>query len=175
MIEEIPAAPSEDARPIPGFPGYVVTVSGEVWSNRSGSWYRLKPYIHNGYPQLVLSVERKQKTWRVGNFVLLAFVGPRPSLKHCCRHLDGNKLNNHLNNLVWGTYAENNSDTVRHGRRNGPWGETHPFALLTEEQVKEIRRRHAEGEAFPSLGKAFGVHRNTIGLICRRIQWKQTE
>ena len=29
-------------------------------------------------------------------------------------HIDGNKLNNNLSNLKWGSYAENYADIVKH-------------------------------------------------------------
>ena len=43
------------------------------------------------------------------------FRGPRP-LGQCVRHLDGDSLNNCLENLVWGTRRENEADKIRHGR-----------------------------------------------------------
>lgn len=46
---------------------------------------------------------------------MLAFVGNRPQdMKHI-RHLNGNPLDNRLDNLVYGTPSENAYDRVRHG------------------------------------------------------------
>ena len=50
----------------------------------------------------------------VHRVVLEAFVGPRPEGMEC-RHLDGNPLNNRLENLCWGTPSENAWDRVHHG------------------------------------------------------------
>ena len=50
----------------------------------------------------------------VHTLVLEAFVGPRPD-GLVCRHRNGNNHDNRLRNLAWGTYAENNRDTVQHG------------------------------------------------------------
>ena len=44
--------------------------------------------------------------------VLEAFVGLCPPGMQC-RHLDDNKTNNYLSNLVWGTQTENAYDSVR--------------------------------------------------------------
>lgn len=49
--------------------------------------------------------------------VLRAFVGEPPA-GHECRHLDGDRQNNALDNLAWGTRAENVADTIRHGRHS---------------------------------------------------------
>jgi hypothetical protein len=52
---------------------------------------------------------------RVNRLVLEAFVGtPLPG--QVCRHLDGDKTNNRVENLCWGSTRENNLDIVRHGR-----------------------------------------------------------
>jgi hypothetical protein len=50
-------------------------------------------------------------------------------------------------------------------------GEDAPMAKLTEEQVREIRRRHAH-ESRAVLAQAFGVHERTIYAIVHRHNWK---
>ncbi|AWY05488.1 HNH endonuclease [Gordonia phage Morrissey] len=50
----------------------------------------------------------------VHRLVLEAFVGPCPSGMET-RHLNGNPKDNRLENLVWGTSAENSQDTKNHG------------------------------------------------------------
>jgi len=50
--------------------------------------------------------------------VLLAFDGPPPTPQHRdVRHLDGNKSNNRLDNLLWGTRSENMLDVLEHKKR----------------------------------------------------------
>lgn len=51
----------------------------------------------------------------VHTLVLTTFVEPRPDGADA-RHLDGNPLNNRLDNLAWGTRIENVADMARHGR-----------------------------------------------------------
>jgi len=50
----------------------------------------------------------------VHHLVLEAFVGPRPP-ELMCRHLNGDPADNRVENLSWGTSAENQLDTIRHG------------------------------------------------------------
>ena len=58
--------------------------------------------------------------WRyVHQLVLEAFVSPRPEGCVDVRHLDGNRKNNKVENLKWGTHAENMRDMSRHGRCQG--------------------------------------------------------
>jgi hypothetical protein len=99
------------------------------------------------------------------------FHGPCPFPEAEVRHLDGNKLNNSPSNLAWGTHAENEADKIQHGTSSQ--GETNPSAKLTEQQVREIRERHAvSGGSFAALARDYGVTGRQIGQIVRRKQWK---
>lgn len=70
--------------------------------------------------------------------------------------------------LYWGTLSENAMDAIRHGAL--PYGEDHPFAVLTEEQVREIiRLRGVETQA--RLAARFGVNQQHISLIQRGKRW----
>lgn len=72
--------------------------------------------IKNGYFTVKLAYRGATKTEYVHVLMLLAFVGPRPTTKARgeIRHLDGDKSNNRLDNLVYGTIHENAADRVRH-------------------------------------------------------------
>ena len=101
-------------RSIPGFTRYMVDETGQVFGMSGGP---LKPTVStSGY--LVVSLRRDGKTYRrpVHRLVLMAFVGPGNGLD-CC-HANGDKLDNRLSNLRWGTRSENILDQVRHGRHN---------------------------------------------------------
>lgn len=57
------------------------------------------------------------------HLVLEAFVGPKPRGMQC-RHINGDSLDNRLENLAWGTPSEDNNDRVRNG--------THQHSSRTE-------------------------------------------
>jgi hypothetical protein len=60
-------------------------------------------------------VKYAQKSNRyLHHLVLEAFVGPRPPGMQC-RHINGDSLDNRLENLAWGTASEDNYDRVRNG------------------------------------------------------------
>jgi hypothetical protein len=76
----------------------------------------LKSFVSCAYLSVKLSKAGVTKTRYVHQLVLLAFVGPRPKLdeKGEIRHLDGDKMNNQLANLVYGTQKENMADRKLH-------------------------------------------------------------
>lgn len=110
---------SEEWRPVLGFEGsYEVSSLGRVASlpkpNRPGRRIRATR-VSDGYADLKLWARGVSVHRKVSTMVAEAFHGPRPA-GMLVRHLDGNRLNDRPTNLKWGTYSENNSDTVAHGR-----------------------------------------------------------
>lgn len=99
--------------PVPDFPGYEVSDMGQVRSRRG----LLKPWRTNGY--LYLSLRRDGKTIRrsVNRLILLTFIGTPTGRMDSC-HRNGDKSDNRLANLYWGTRSQNIADQVRHGRHN---------------------------------------------------------
>lgn len=69
-----------------------------------------------GYQLVCLTKERKKTTAYVHQLVLLAFRGPRPPNLETM-HLDGDKTNNYLENLAYGTKSQNMKDRWRHRPR----------------------------------------------------------
>jgi len=103
---------------------------------RLKSGRELKPGASsNGY----LTVTLNGRSWCIQYLVLSAFVGPRPE-KEVCRHLDGVRTNNYLNNLKWVTPKENRADADTHV--TSVRGEAYPNAKLTNLTARVIRRLH---------------------------------
>jgi len=124
-----PGAPvAEEWRPIIGFEGrYEVSSHGRVRSmardsrtpkgevrHRSARLLAQRPTGEVGHLSVTLYKDGVGVSRRVHREVARAFIGPVPD-GMICRHLDGNPVNNHLPNLAYGTWSENNLDKVRHG------------------------------------------------------------
>jgi NUMOD4 motif/HNH endonuclease len=116
--------PNLSWRPVAGWEGfYEVSSDGQIWSRprertRGGI---LKPGVAgDGYLYVRLCRPGRRHARMIHLLVLEAFAGPRPDPPPGCkridaRHLDGNRLNNSITNLAWGTHSENQLDRVRHG------------------------------------------------------------
>ncbi len=51
-------------------------------------------------------------------------------------------------------------------------GQSHPNAVLTEQQVREIRELNASGVSYAKLVKMFGIGKTTVSHIVRREYWR---
>lgn len=111
----------------------------------------------------------KYKTFSVHRLVLELFVGLCPDGMEF-RHLDGNKQNNRIGNLAWGTQEQNRDDIRRH---HGSYqrGEDHSQRVLGEQDVLEIRRRCSAGETQRSVGEDYGIGDGHVSLIVHRKIW----
>jgi hypothetical protein len=104
---------------IPNFVKYFADVDGNIWSNKRKSLKKLALHKKkNGY----LFVTLNGKGYAVHRLILLTFRGKRPKGLES-RHLNNNKTDNRLKNLLWGTRRENACDSAK----------------LTAEEVRQIR------------------------------------
>ncbi|MBW1729194.1 MAG: HNH endonuclease [Deltaproteobacteria bacterium] len=167
--------PSTKLLCVSGFPDYAITKDGRVWSypkrrsSTTGRWLKSNK-TSNDYFQVVLCKNKKKFPQSVHRLVLETYIGKCPK-NMVCRHLDGNKANNHLDNLCWGTRHENEQDKIKHGtvRR----GENHNDAKLTEQDVRLIYGVYWDGAyELDELAKHFSVNTGTIHDVVHKRTWK---
>ena len=104
----------EEWRPVVGYEGrYSVSSRGQVYSHLSGRIRRVNTN-RGGYRQVKLSGADGNQTLSVHRVVADAFLGARPD-GLMIRHLDGDKTNNAVENLAYGTAEENWADRRRLG------------------------------------------------------------
>lgn len=94
--------------------------------------------------------------------------GPRPEGQEAA-HFCGQRRCVNPNHIRWATHRENAADQLIHETRAR--GEVHGISRLSEDQVRDIRRRIASGETQRSIAVDLGVHFVTINDIHRRRTW----
>lgn len=98
------------------------------------------------------------------------FVGPIPDGLHVLHACDTPFCVN-PKHLFLGTNQDNIDDKV--AKRRQARGETHSRAILTEDQVREIRyRARNETISHKELGHQYGVSKATISGIVSRKNWR---
>ena len=107
------------------FPDYYkISDDGQLYSTRSDQIlrYNIDP---DGYAYYVLCVDGQRKTVKAHRLVAEAFI-PNPENKPAIDHINGNRLDNRVENLRWVTNIENShnpltlSKLINNGAKNIP-------------------------------------------------------
>lgn len=124
----------------------------------------LKPAGSKYHQHLTVVLGHGRSASHVHQLVALAFLGPRPTGQEV-RHLDGNPLNNCVDNLAYGTRTENIIDVMRIG---GSWR-----GSVTIDQVREIREKLESGQTAASIARELNVSPGSVYKIKegRSFQW----
>lgn len=157
-------------------PGYEVSNTGKVRSfkKKSGGLYD-EPHMRKpvedqkGYLRVNLSVNGRMVNRKIHRLVAKYFV-PNPENKPQVNHKDGDKGNNNYSNLQWVTNKENMAHAYATGIRNNI-GENNGKAILTEEDVIEIRQLLDQGVYQKDIAEMFGVKQITISNINTGKNW----
>lgn len=148
-----------------------VSSSKNYWISDQGRVYNwaTKRYLKgsiNAYGYRHLRIDGRERT--VHGLVAQEFLGPRPVGLET-RHLDGDRLNNTVGNLAYGTRSQNQQDRKRHGTYQ--YGELNPRSGLTWADVRRIRLANASGVGYKKLAKTFSVTASCIQHICTERTW----
>lgn len=151
---------------IPGYEGiYEASSFGRIKST-----YRqkriLRPQKGAKYYHVRLSKNKKISIHLLHRLIALTFK-ENPENKKTVNHIDGNPLNNATSNLEWCTHRENimhKINVLNYGSRAN-----HPLAVLTENNVAEIRNTTLSNR---DLALKFNVSKECIYKIRRNLTWK---
>ena len=163
--------------------------------DESGCWLWTASKSKKGYGALRVKGKNKiasRLSWEIHN-------GPIPEGLQVLHDCDNSKCVN-PNHLFLGTNEDNHKDKLRKGRqakgeRSGPrlhpermrrgdnhpcrqhpermaHGENHVCAKLTDNEVKDIRRRCVNGEYQDKVAADYGLNQSTVSNIVRRKTWK---
>lgn len=165
----------EQWRPVPRWEGlYEVSDLGRIKSLRRAlpdgrvrkEYVRTPAIKGRHYARVLFCCGARQETAQVHHIVLTVFVGPRPDGLWGL-HRNGDKSDNRLTNLYYGTPQQNADDRVAHGRSCK--GERHGRAKLSDETVRLIRSSSAQcRELAAQLGVSYGL----ISHVRNRRVWK---
>jgi hypothetical protein len=166
---------SEEWRQVPFAPAYSVSSLGRV---RRGERICKCSITNRGYLKKRLLTIEGYKNYQVHRLILEVFIG-KSQLD--VNHINGVKTDNRLDNLEYCTRAENNLHAYRIGLKPSQKGAGNGFSKLTDDQVKEIKRRYVKGVNrtkpgnISALAKEFGISKNAIGHIVGGRRWTHVQ
>ena len=147
---------------------FSVSTKGQIFSKRTDKVLKQNP-VSTGYNACMTRIGGRKGTCvclRAHREVAKAFI-PNPNKLHQVNHIDGNKLNNNVENLEWVTPREN----VIHALMLGLSTTEHlkdsnkSFRKLTEEDVKYVKTYYKPFDrnfGARALARNYGVCKETI-------------
>lgn len=137
---------------VDGYKGlYQVSDNGEVRSFYHNPPLLLKKSMTTtGYYKVELAKDGKKKSLRVHRLVASAFL-PCVEGKSLVNHIDGNPLNNNVNNLEWCTQKENVNHALKIGLKK--------LKSINAEQYSEYK---TEGKTIIQIASEIGVSRKRL-------------
>ncbi len=152
-----------------GFPDYYVSDDGRVSSTK-----RVRPVVlksatdKDGYLRVMLCRQSEKVFKPVHQLVLETHVGSRPRGYHAS-HVDGCRVNNRVENLVWESPTMNERRKVRHGTSNR--GEGNGRCKLTVSKVKKILTLIEKGKTRDQISKIMSISKTTVSRIKSGDHW----
>lgn len=128
----------------------------------------------HGYGAISVVVDGQKKAIKAHRLSWEFEHGPIAPNEIVCHQCDVPACVNPAHMFI-GTIADNNKDRDQKGRNKQARGEKSGMAILTEHQVRALRRLRATGLSFAKVAARFGVHPVTAFDICsphRRGGWK---
>ena len=151
---------------IDGYEGsYQVSNLGGIKSFKKSDKGRiLKPGINpKGYLIATLSDNGQTREKKVHRLVAQSFI-PNPENKSQVNHIDGNKLNNRVNNLEWCTCKENISHAWGSGLSK-PSEEMKKYNFIYSKRIRQYDKKGnfiKEWESAVKAGKCLGIFQQGI-------------
>lgn len=172
----------EEWRPIPGYENsYEVSNIGEVRSIDRIVMHGVGDFLRKRKGKPLAKMTDKQNKFRVSIYkngirnkvfvhylVALAFLGKRKKGQMVC-HNDGNGKNNCAGNLRYDTHKSNMEDMVKHNK--SAKGSKNGRAVVTPEQVLEVRNLRKKGLLYKEISRQTSVHFETVAKICQGKCW----
>ena len=138
------------------------------YKNQFTSWESNKILTNNigtdGYYHIMLSKDNKKRMYLVHRIVAKTFIGEQDNKQ--VNHIDGNKLNNNINNLEYCSARDNLIHALNLGLKK---------RKIPLEKYEYIYNENKKGKSYKKLAKEFNVGKTKIYDIIQIEKEKKNE
>ena len=148
---------------------YMISSHGRVLNSNSGYINEGNP-DKDGYLMIHIMTPSRNKHIAVHRLVALMFI-ENPENKEHVNHIDGVKINNHVENLEWATPKENIAHSIANGLTQQR-GEDNAKATHTEEQARAVCKMLEDYHNTPrKIAEELGVDESFVDGIKNGSRW----
>lgn len=156
-------------KPISDFPYYDVSNLGRIRSRMRKNGYLKQSQTNRKYLKVTLSTGRgTQKTKSVHQLVAEAFL-VTSSNSSDVNHKDGNKSNNHVENLEWMSHSANRNHAIQTGLCKESQGSKR---RLSRDEAQRVWQLHSQGKKQREIAETLEVTPGAISHIISGRTWK---
>jgi len=149
---------------------YDISTFGQIKNTKTNKI--LKPYSnHKGYLMVRLYHNKEPYDFSVHRLVALHFMPVRFIETDQVNHEDGNKKNNHLDNLTWVTGTSNIKHAVEHNLITYHKGKDHHMVKYDEELIHKICKMISKGFNNNDIIDNLNVKRTLVQDIRDKRSW----
>jgi len=163
--------------PIQGYPNYMICKEGLIVNRHAKFIYGKKETIlkkdgtYLQYRRILLYKNKKPKHFYLHRLLAIHFI-PNPENKPCVDHINGNGLNNNLNNLRWATYSENSKNRISKGywitkikRGKKKWVVKYRIDINNKNKIKSKHFKTEEEAQEYANSRTFPLQRDHHGIF----------
>lgn len=147
---------------IKGFPNYIVYSSGDV-QNITTKKFKSKRIIR-GYYYVDLSNGSLRKNWRLGRMVAEHFIPNKDNLPQV-NHIDGDCLNDSVNNLEWVSVRDNQIKKNILRKKNGVYQTPKGNRKFDDHTINMVRDLRNQGLLHKDIAKQLEMGVSTVTHI----------
>lgn len=151
----------EEFRDLKNFENYQISNLGRIYSKKKRTCLRVKRLGNNGYYQVRLSKDGKYIYKNLHRILAETFI-PNPNNYRTVNHINGNKLDNRLENLEWADDCKQQHEACLLGLKP-----TTQYILTTNEILEVYRKYFEEHQTMYSLAKEYGTRKQQIAKLVK--------
>lgn len=168
--------------PVAGYsPGYAVSDDARVFSKRkttrkSDKKIRQLKFTVGQAGHLMVRIRKENGSMTLATIhriMAKAFLPPPLPGQDVVRHLNGDPGDNRIDNLAWGTQADNMADMVRHGKSLK--GSGNRQARLNDDLVIVVRLLSKNGFKKSAIASFLGVSETSVYRVVSGESWAHVE
>ena len=148
---------------------YYITEDGKCYNDRTGKYLKGQENYKNGYFSYNLTLpDGRKKRMYAHRLVAQAYI-PNPNNKEQINHIDGNKLNNTVDNLEWVTGQEN----VQHSIENELKQNKHIFCFTKDKKLVAEYKNIEEAVKATKISRT-SIHKGLVSkptVLCCNYYW----